>query len=67
MPTVHHDRLRDLSRLNSYGRFKMAARSLMLTKGAVCGSWKENTGFQYCKSKEQLLRNTRLPKKLVSS
>ena len=63
MPTVHHDRLRDLSRLYSYGRFKMAARSLM----AVCGSWKENTGFQYCKSKEQLVRNTRLLKKSVSS
>ena len=67
MPTVHHDRLRDLSRLYSYGRFKMAARFLMLTKGAVCGSWKENTGFQYCKSKEQLLRNTWLLKRSVSS
>ena len=67
MPTVHHDRLRDLSRLYSYGRFKMAAGSLMLTKGAVCGSWKENTDFQYCKLNEQLLRNTRLLKKAVSS
>ena len=67
MPTVHYDRLRDLSRLYSYRRFKMAARSLTLTKGAVCGSWKENIGFQYCKSKEQLLRNTRLLKKSVSS
>ena len=42
MLTVYHDRLRDLSWLYSYGRFKMAARSLMLTKGAVFGSWKEN-------------------------
>ena len=67
MPTVHHDRLQDLSRRYSYGRFKMAAGSLMLTKGAVCGSLKENTGFQYCKSKEQLLRNTRPLKKSVSS
>ena len=67
MPIVHHDRLRDLSRLYSYGRFKMAAGSLMLTKGKVSGSWKENTGYHYCKSKEQLLRNTRLLKKSVSS
>ena len=33
---------------------------------ALCGSWKENTGFQYSKSKEQLLRNTRLLKKRKS-
>ena len=33
---------------------------------AVFGSCKENTGFQYCKSKEQLLRNTRLLKKRKS-
>ena len=46
MPTVQHDKLRDLCRLYLYRRFKMAAGSLMLTKGAVCGSWKENTGFQ---------------------
>ena len=34
---------------------------------AVCGSCKENTGFQNqtCKSKEQLLRNTRLLKKRI--
>ena len=35
-------------------------------KVAVRGSWKENTGFQYCESKEQLLRNTRLLKEEVS-
>ena len=35
-------------------------------KVSVCGSWKENTDFQYCNSKEQLLRNTRLLKQRKS-
>ena len=58
-----------LSRLYSYGRSLYAIQNgcrishAWIFKVAVCGSWRENTGFQYRKSKEQLLRNTRLLKK----
>ena len=48
MQKVQHDRL---TRFNS--NFKVT----------VCSSWKENTGFQDCKSKEQLLRKNGLLKK----
>ena len=63
---------RALSRLYSYGRSLYAIQNgcrishAWIFKEAVCGSWRENTGFQYGKSKEQLLRNTRLLKKRKS-
>ena len=57
MPKVDHDRLTSLSRLYSYGRSLYSIQNgcrisiSLIFKVAVCGSWKENTGFQYRKLK----------------
>ena len=68
LPKPHSARL-----LQSFRAWLFRATSRLSRKGllavykvAVRGSWKENTGFQYCESKEQLLRNTRLLKEEVS-
>ena len=65
---------RDLSRLYLHGRFYFNSKwlprlSCVNFPGASLWFLDENTGFQYRKSKEQLLRNTRLLKqrKSVSS
>ena len=69
MPEVHHDRLTRsqsalfVRKIPVFNSKWLPRLSCVDFQGGSLGSWKENTGFQYCKSKEQLLRNTRLLKR----